>query len=446
VLIALEPKDGQSIMKIFPSIPTTFALALMFSTATWGQDLDLYVSDAGNFQNPPWQILKYDQNGGNPEVFINTNLAWPQDILFLDSDGTVLISNLNSGRINRHDARNGDFIDTFAQGISGPTRMKIGPDGLLYVLQWNNNAPVRRYQLDGTFVDNFTSVGVNQAIGIDWDSNGDLYVSSFNGAFVRRFDTNGNDLGFFVDTNLVGPTNIWFDENGDLFVIDYNGGAVRQYDSNGNFILDFILGLVNPEGVDFLPDGDILIGNGGNGSVRRYDSNGTLIGNYVPPGSGGLLRPNAVVLHPPISDFRINAGLNDAWFNAATPGQGFFVTVFPDLKQIFLAWFTFDTERPDPSVMANLGDPGARWRTAFGPYQFNSAQLDVELTSGGIFDAPMPVPMQQADGTITVTWSDCENAVVSFDIPSADVQGEIPITRIALDNVERCELLNAETP
>lgn len=42
----------------------------------------------------------------------------------------------------------------------------------------------------------------------------------------------------------------------------------------------------------------------------------------------------------------INAGFNDAWFNPATKGQGFLITVFPEIKQIFLAWFTFDTERP----------------------------------------------------------------------------------------------------
>jgi hypothetical protein len=414
-------------------------LLWLYACAAWCQEYEIYVSDAGNFQNPPWRILKFDQSGGNPQVFTNQALAWPQDILFLEDQGIVLISNLNSGNINRHDAETGAFINTFAGGINGPTRMKIGPDGLIYVLQWNNNAPVRRYQTNGTFVDNFTSQGVNQAIGLDWDAAGDLYVSSFNGTFVRRFGPDGSDKGLFVDTNLVGPTNIWFGENGDLFVIDYSGGAVRRYDSNGNFILDFILGLVNPEGVDFFPNGDILIGNGGNGSVRQYTSNGTLLGDRIAPGSGGLMTPNAVVVR---SRFYINAGLNDAWFNAATPGQGFFVTVFPDQKTMFLAWFTFDTERPDPSVMAILGDPGARWRTAYGPYDGDTAELDIELTSGGIFDSALPSPVQQPDGTITVKWSDCENALLSFDIPSASVEGDIPITRIALDNVERCEELN----
>jgi hypothetical protein len=76
---------------------------LPLATAS-AQQRAIYVSDAGNFQNPPWQILKFDEDGGNPEVFITQNLAWPQDILFLEEAGTVLISNLNSGRIDRYNA------------------------------------------------------------------------------------------------------------------------------------------------------------------------------------------------------------------------------------------------------------------------------------------------------------------------------------------------------
>ncbi|MDX1555108.1 MAG: hypothetical protein R3212_03685, partial [Xanthomonadales bacterium] len=345
------------------------ALTLIFATPAFGQQaFEIYVSDAGNFQAPPWQILKFDANGENPEVFIDQNLGWPQDILFLEGAGTVLVSNLNTGTITRYDADTGDFIDNFATGISGPTRLKIGPDNLLYVLQWNNSQPVRRYQLDGTFVDNFTSVGVNQAIGLDWDTAGNLYVSSFNGASVRRFDPQGNDLGFFISDTLIGPTNIWFNDAGEMLVLDYSGGDVKRFDSDGNYIDDFVLAIINAEGVDFYPNGDVLIGAGGSRSVNRYDSGGNFIEATVPSGSGGLMTPNAVVLRPlGGAGFQINAGLNDAWFNALTPGQGFFITVFPDIEMMFLAWFTYDTERPDPSVMADVGEPGHRWLTAFGP-------------------------------------------------------------------------------
>lgn len=102
---------------------------------------------------------------------------------------------MNTGSITKYNSTTGDYIENFATGIAGPTRMKIGTDSLLYVLQWSGNGKVKRYQLDGTFVDEFTSVGVPQSIGIDWDNNGNLYVSSYSGDNVRKFDANGNDLG-----------------------------------------------------------------------------------------------------------------------------------------------------------------------------------------------------------------------------------------------------------
>ncbi len=139
-------------------------------------------------------------------------------------------------------------------------------------------------------------------------------------------------------------------------------------------------------------------------------------------------------------DFVINNGLNDAWFNAATAGQGFFITVFPDIGAIFLAWFTYDTERPEPGIVAILGEAGHRWLTAFGTYAGNLASLEIELTEVGVFNSAEPGPMQDPNyGTIEIEFIDCNNAIVRYNIPSLGLMGEIPITRIALDNVPACQ-------
>src|SRR3990170_1225071 len=112
------------------------ALLPFLTVVTHAQEMSIYISDAGNFNLPPWQILKFDANGENGEVFIDDHLDWPQDIVFLEDQNVVLISNLKSGQILRFNARTGDYIDVFAGSIGGPTRMKIGVDSLLYVLQW----------------------------------------------------------------------------------------------------------------------------------------------------------------------------------------------------------------------------------------------------------------------------------------------------------------------
>ena len=271
-------------------------LCMFICTICNAQNFDIYVSDAGNFTNPPWQILKFDANGQNPLTFINSNLNWPQDIVFLEDLGEVLISNLGTGRITRYNATTGAFISDFATGIGGPTRMKFGPDSLLYVLQWNGNGRVVRFQKDGTYMGEFTTVGVPQSIGLDWDANENLYVSSYSGHYVRKYDTNGVDMGLFVNTNLLGPTNIWFDDAGDLLVSDYNGTSVKRFDATGAFTGDFIQGLMSSEGVAVFPNGDILIGNGGTSSVKLFNSSGMYLQDLIVTGSGGLLTPNVVVL------------------------------------------------------------------------------------------------------------------------------------------------------
>ncbi|MEZ4885718.1 MAG: T9SS type A sorting domain-containing protein [Chitinophagales bacterium] len=288
-------------MRFSTLILTAVFLVVASFSSLLAQNLEIYVSDAGNFNLPPWQILKFDENGENPEVFISESLAWPQDILFLEDQGIVLISNFSTNRINKYDAKDGHYLGIFKTGISGPTRMKIGADGLLYVLQWSGTGRVKRYQLDGTFVGDFTNVGVPESIGLDWDKDGNLYVSSYYDGLVHKFGVNGEDLGLFINSNLMGPTNIWFDANGDLLVLDYDGTSVKRFNSEGVYQGSFIGGLSKTEGVDFFPNGNILIGNGATSSVKMYDSEGNYIKDLVPSGSANLKNPNAVIIRDPTS-------------------------------------------------------------------------------------------------------------------------------------------------
>ena len=143
------------------------------------------------------------------------------------------------------------------------------------------------------------------------------------------------------------------------------------------------------------------------------------------------------------NDFQINAGLNDAWYNPATDGQGFFITVFPDVGVVVLAWFTYDTELPPEDATANLGDAGHRWLLAVGPFLNNEAVLDIEIASGGIFDTASEIT-RVLDGSITLSFDDCITGTVEYNIPSIDRQGIVPIQRVAKDNIVLCEALNEE--
>lgn len=143
----------------------------------------------------------------------------------------------------------------------------------------------------------------------------------------------------------------------------------------------------------------------------------------------------------------INAGMNDAWFNPGTEGQGFFITVFPDNNLVSLAWFTYDTELPSEGDTANLGDPGHRWLTAVGPIENNMAIMNIEMTSGGIFDTASEISRTNppgSDGTLILSFSSCNSGTIKYDIPSISKQGTVEIQRVVTDNVALCEVLNKE--
>ena len=145
------------------------------------------------------------------------------------------------------------------------------------------------------------------------------------------------------------------------------------------------------------------------------------------------------------SSFTINAGLNDAWYFPDTDGQGFFINVFPNIGYVSLAWFTYDTELPPSGATSNLGDPGHRWLTAVGPIDGNQVLMNIELTSGGIFDTYSEITRTDppgSDGTILLSFDNCNAGTIEYDIPSINRQGIVPIERVVGDNITLCEALS----
>ena len=158
--------------------------------------------------------------------------------------------------------------------------------------------------------------------------------------------------------------------------------------------------------------------------------------------TGSIMEEHLVMTQLTVnSGVPINQGMNDAWFNPGTDGQGFFIITYPEIELMFLAWFTFDTERPDSSTPTQLGEPGHRWLTAQGNYADDKAVLDVFVTSGGIFDSGASDPTSNQDGTMIVEFKTCNEGTITYDIPSIDRQGTIPIQRITQDKVALCEEL-----
>jgi hypothetical protein len=214
---------------------------------------------------------------------------------------------------------------------------------------------------------------------------------------------------------------------------DFNGLTQVEYGFNGAPISSFDPGFAIPPGDPSLPDPQYP------GPAPAYADSIHLTAEAFL-----LLAENQYEqFYQAVLSFQINAGMNDVWFNPATNGQGMLIAVFPAIKQLFLAWFTYDTERPPGDVTAFLGEPGHRWLTAQGPYDGDTANLTIFVTSGGVFNAAQPATSTDpaGDGTMTLEFADCTEGLVKYEITSLDISGEIPIQRVTPDNVALCETL-----
>lgn len=302
----------------------------------------------------------------------------------------------------------------------------------------------------------------NNLYGLDTGNNriqilrsGDLFI-------LDVFMTKGSALG-----QINNARGMAIDKDDQVIIADTGNNRIQICDTVPNCTAFGSQGTEagqfnGPVGVDVDGLGRIWVADTGNHRIQAcdYEGNCVAFGEFG-TGAGQFDGPSDVAVHPSgrvavvdtknhriqlfrtEASFRIQAGLNDAWFNPETDGQGFFITVFPDLGLVLLAWFTYDTELPPANVPVNLGDAGHRWLTAVGSIDGNQAEMVIEIASGGIFDTASEV-LREQDGTITLTFADCNSGTVEYNIPSINQSGTVPIQRIANDNIALCEMLSAE--
>jgi hypothetical protein len=274
-------------------------------------------------QNPPYlyvssrntnSVKYFDAETGNyigDFVVPNSGgLNATQEVIF-GPNGNLLVTGRGNSHILEYDRHAGNYLGNFSSGydLDEPTKMTFKPDSLLYISQWGmqKNKVARFNAYTGEFVDEFTSIGLNEASGHAWDAAGNLYVACYGSKDVRRFDTSGNYLGVFTENGyLQGPVNLWFDNEGDLFVLDWTLGAVLRFDGqSGNFLSTFISGMQNSEGFTFGVDSLIYICDWSLNRINRYDSVGNFVDIFTSDGS--MMQPNSLVFGPPENPNSINS-------------------------------------------------------------------------------------------------------------------------------------------
>jgi len=429
------------------------------------------------------------------------SLAFPPDyqstgyfyVWYTQAGGDTVLSRFSvSGNANVADENSETKILTVAQPFSNHNggRLQFGPDGMLYLglgdgggagdpQQNGQNGNTLLGKLiridvdpangtyavpadnpfvgDGNFMDEIWALGLRNPWKISFDGlTGDLYIADVGQGSREEVNyqpsgsNGGENYGWAImegtlcvenDCNQTGLTlPVTQYVNGQDCAI--TGGEVYRGDDYPNLFGVYLFG-------DFCSGRIWALRNEANNwiSTMLVDTSYSISsfgrgedGNvYVVDRDAGVYRISDVSEKP--QPVVINTGFSDAWYNPDTDGQGILMTVFPGIDLMFVAWFTYETERPDENITAILGEPAHRWLTAIGPYSGNSVVLDIDRTEGGVFNKGLPEVEHNPDGTITIEFSSCNEGILTYDIESANLQGVIPIQRVIQNNVAICEAM-----
>ena len=368
---------------------------------------------------------------------------------------TIYTTHDNNGRsIGTINASTGSGTDIGATGESSYALARDF-DGTLYTTYTDGSSNAQLAIVSpttGAIVSTIGDLGV-PLIALEIDGTGQMWGvgyenQSVNDTFLYRIDKETAAITSVGDTGVSFTMDLSFDPSGNLYSTVANNLYQLNLSTGASTLVATITGVPSggkDEGVmGIMHDTDgTLYATEYVVASPLYEIN-PITGVATVIGNTGFDFPHGGDIYS-LPKFTINAGLNDAWFNPATNGQGFLISVFPDRREMFVAWFTFDTERPPENVTAFLGEPGHRWLTAQGPYDGDTANLTIFVTEGGVFDAAEPVATTDlaGDGTLTLEFADCTEGLVNYEITSLGISGEIPIERITPDNVALCETLGS---
>jgi outer membrane protein assembly factor BamB len=137
------------------------------------------------------------------------------------------------------------------------------------------NGKVEHYDPDGNFIQTLDSLTPGAyTTGMAFDSDGKLYVTTFNGAAVKVFDTDGSLLGSFGSGYNASPESILFDSAGNAYVGQADGtGDILKFDSTGASLDSFNVATEarGSDWIDLAADQCTMFYTSEHFGIKRYD-------------------------------------------------------------------------------------------------------------------------------------------------------------------------------
>ncbi|MEE4217401.1 MAG: hypothetical protein V2I48_07325, partial [Xanthomonadales bacterium] len=207
-----------------------------------------------------------------------------------------------------------------------------------------------------------------------------------------------------------------------------------------------------PRGMQCRPEGTTanwanatLMGTHGSLPVTMEQAGEHVLTMKCKDGQGRSMRKQTVVKAKTSNDraqssgpeIIVNEGLNDAWADPETDGQGVLINVLPEVNAVFAAWFTYDNFDASGGN-ADVGSADHRWMTAFGPIDGDRSEMQMFVNRGGAFDQGQPPSVSEPYGTLDLSFDSCDEITAKYNLPAAGEAGTMNLRRIVQDRVASC--------
>ncbi|MEN8144181.1 MAG: NHL repeat-containing protein [Gemmatimonadota bacterium] len=215
------------------------------------------------------------------------------------STALVYTANLKANTVSVHDLATGQpaeyQVEPNAGGLSAPTGVAIGPDGLLYVSS-SGTDQILRYDPDtGGFLDVFTDdERLAGPFSLAFAADGSLFVSSGRANVVLRVDgESGQVLGVAAtDTLMKVPIGLAVQGDSLLHVASAGSNAILTFALKTGVLLHGTASddLKFPSDVALGPDGALYVSSAFDGKLVRMDASTRATSEIARlPGEGGVM-------------------------------------------------------------------------------------------------------------------------------------------------------------
>jgi len=220
------------------------------------------------------EIVQFGANG-REGIFAKDGLKAPGAVI-AGPDGNIYVSDYERSAVVRY-APDGVALGTFAsEGLDAPLGLLFDPSGNLLVVNYGSKNVVK-IAPNGTR-SAFITKGLDGPVSIVRTANGEFLVSNSVGNNIRRYSAIGADLGILT-TNVNVPIGIALNSAGVIHVANAFSNTIGRFAPDGSSLAHFgAAHLDAPTGLAFASNGDLYVANAVGGNVRRYSSTGADLG------------------------------------------------------------------------------------------------------------------------------------------------------------------------